>query len=56
MNQLTRKLCLFLAMASISIHVSATTTIRLAYSDVESYPFQMGDGLSLIHISEPTRR
>ncbi|MGY3687169.1 substrate-binding periplasmic protein [Vibrio coralliilyticus] len=44
MNQLTRKLCLFLAMASISVHVSATTTIRLAYSDVESYPFQMGDG------------
>lgn len=47
MNQLTRGLCLFLVMVSISIHASATTTLRLSYSDMESYPFQMGDSVNV---------
>ncbi|MCG9682886.1 transporter substrate-binding domain-containing protein [Vibrio sp. Isolate23] len=47
MNHFTRRLCLFLAAASMSLSVWASTTLRLAYSDVESYPFQMGNGASV---------
>lgn len=34
----------FILLASVSLHASPSKTITLAYSDVESFPFQMGNG------------
>ncbi|WP_287226128.1 MULTISPECIES: transporter substrate-binding domain-containing protein [Vibrio] len=44
MNHLVCKLAAILVMGLLSLQVIATTTLKLAYSDVESYPFQMGNG------------
>ncbi|MCL9782472.1 transporter substrate-binding domain-containing protein [Vibrio sp. S4M6] len=44
MIQVIRNLFVLVVAASIPIYASAETTLRLAYSDVESYPFQMGNG------------
>ncbi len=47
MNYFIRQSWLFFFTVTSSFHVSATTTLRLAYSDIESYPFQMGNGESV---------
>lgn len=40
MNYFIRQSWLFFFTVTSSFHVSATTTLRLAYSDIESYPFR----------------
>lgn len=39
-----RQLCTFALIVFVTLPVSATTTIRLTYSDLEAYPFLMGNG------------
>lgn len=44
MTKLRYQLCIFLALSVLSFYLAASTTLRLAYSDIESYPYQMGNG------------
>ena len=43
-------LILVMFLNPIASHASSTKTIKLAYSDIESFPFQMGNGTS---VAEP---
>ncbi len=44
MNQIIARLCIMLTIAFLPTSILAAVKIQLAYSDVESYPFQLGNG------------
>lgn len=44
MNQFIARLCITLTIALLPTSLFASVTLQLAYSDVESHPFQLGNG------------